>query len=458
MKNCCDIDNPLIRDGVSQQQRLTETLAPNYVKVDSWELADFLVFAYRLSQQVIYYDNNNQPAGNWQEFFGCATPIQIALISKTPTSKVKKKYEEDRKNFLVSLTPDGLDLIFKNWINQLLKPILNWYESLDDYTPLKSIIKGLVKTNLSKPIERIWAFTTSSEISSGNYIIRFLVDFNQTLGLEIIPPLEDRFLLENSTRARRLYFKNLTIKFHLLILGINGLVGILFLWDSFKNKLDESIEDKLYKILKILEDELNGIFQQLFQTYLQITHEAPKYLEESLKAKKDHSPHLALYYSFWEVIKAAREDLNSITQKHLDFFYKEVLRLTMRPSEPDSAHLTFELAKSQEEYKLDVETQFKAGKDLTGKELFYQLDNEILVHKAQIASLKSLFLDSRELDSKELDINFPDQLTGLYASPQVNSIDGEGGEFPKEQIVKAWLPFGDNGRKSAQMGLAIDRL
>jgi len=47
------------------------------------------------------------------------------------------------------------------------------------------------------------------------------------------------------------------------------------------------------------------------------------------------------------------------------------------------------------------------------------------------------------------------QPMGLHISPITNSADGQGKEFPKEQIVKAWEPFGDIDRPYADIGLAI---
>jgi hypothetical protein len=189
----------------------------------------------------------------------------------------------------------------------------------------------------------------------------------------------------------------------------------------------------------------------LFQTYRQIIQQASAALITCLNGQQDHPPALALYIAFWYVMQAARDDLNRMTQRHLDFFYGKVLQLQERPAQPDSAHLVFELAKGQSEHKLATGTHFKAGKDASGKELIYQLDQDIVVHKAQIASLKGLFLDLGV--SKD---NPPQQLVqGIYISPQANSADGKGGDFPKDQIVKAWFPFGDKKRDHASLGLAI---
>lgn len=388
--------NPLIRDGVSQPQRRISALSPDYVKIDEGDLADFLVFAYKLSKQVIYYGDDNQPEGNWQEFFQHSTPVQIALISKTRPQKIKDEYTKKWNQHQNNLTVGTTQTILEFWKKELLTPILDWYEALESSTPMKSIIRGLVKTNLKAPLRRMYFW----ERMKGNLERTIYEQFDSTFKLDLTSiPTNDEVLTYSQS---------------------------------------------------ISSDELEAIFQALFKTYRQIIQEAPKYLKDSLTGRQDHPPHLALYYAFWEVMQPFRDDLNRMTQRHLDFFYRQVLRLSDRPAEPDRAHLIFELAKSQTEYKLDAETRFKAGKDASGVELFYKLDTETILHRATIASLKGLFLDIKEIPTP-----ISKNILGLYISPQANSFDGQGGDFPKEQAVKAWLPFGDRTRNHAVLGLAI---
>ncbi|MBO3460109.1 baseplate J/gp47 family protein [Aetokthonos hydrillicola Thurmond2011] len=389
--------NPLIRDGVSQRQRQVLALSPDYVKIDETDLADFLVFAHKLSQRVIYYDNNNQQKNHWQDFFNNSTPVQIALISKTSPQIIKEKYTKQKNQLLKNLSYQNSQLIFECWRDEVLMPILNWYEVLDSSTPLKSIIKALVRTNLNEPLRGVLFWEQMNTILDTKLYEKFINAF----GIDFTYKLTNDYVFNNSE--------------------------------------------------SILTDELDDIFKVLFKTYLQIIQEAPKYLKDSLTARQDHPPHLSLYFAFWEVMQPARDDLNRMTQRHLDFFYRQVLRLSDRAAQPDHAHLIFELAKAQKEYKLNAETRFTAGKDASGVEILYKLDEETIFHKAQIASLQGLFLDSKEIATG----NSPKNLLGLYASPIANSFDGKGGEFPKDQAIQTWLPFGNRARSHALLGLAI---
>lgn len=451
MSNCCDISNPLIRDGVSQRQRQTPALSPDYVKIDDRTLADFLVFVFRLAQQVDYYEARelppesdrpgpNQRSGDWRALFVNSTPVWIALISKTPGQALSQTYKQQLATLsatlhslttdkpLSSLAQNNLQSILQTWA-ELLSHLRLWHETLESYTPLKSILRGLVKTNLTAPLDRMQGFDRAYELATG--IAAVSPDFYATFAA--------RFGLSRSPDEN--FYRSFATAFGL--------------------PLGPPVADATPLMGSALQvrTELNEVFQVLFQNFHQIIQLAPQYQVHSLEAQRNHQPHIAMFIGFWEVLKPAQQDLNRMTQRHLDFFYRQVLQLPERPAEPDHVHLLFELAKFQAEFALKADIQFKAGKDATGMELFYQLDQDIVLDKAQITSLKSIFLDSTERSAPGGGL--PKTLTGLYASPIVNSFDGSGGEFPKDQAVKAWRPFasfdrvGNRFLNPADIGIAI---
>lgn len=413
MTNCCDTSNPLIRDGVSQRQRQITALSPDSVKVDEQDLADFLVFAYRLSQQILYYKANGQPEDTepnetWQSFFTSSAAVQLALISKTRPQLVRDTYDRQLTRFLGDRIPSNLALVLDTW-SQVFERIYAWYIGLESYPPFLSMIRGLVKSNLRVPLLRLWAF-------------------EQLYIQETGQPLIQNKLIQN---------KNLYQRFN----------------NAFKLQIDPNLppaadQTPLKGTTFEARTELDQVFQVLFQNYRQIIQQTSSYILHSLESRQDHPPHLALYVAFWAVMKPAQDDLNRMTQRHLNFFYRDILRFPEKAVQPDRAHLLFELAKFQQEYKLSNGTAFNAGKDASGVDLIYKLNEDIVVHKAQIISLKGLFLASRTTTQGQ-------QLTGLYVSTIASSTDGKGGEFPKDQAVKAWKPFGDDKRPQTTVGLAI---
>lgn len=404
MSKCCDTENPLIRDGVSQNQRQVKTLLPDSVKVDERKLADFLVFAHHLSKKVKYYTEENSCDGNWQEFFAYSTPVIIATIIKQQPKNVQSDYAAQLKRFLRDPSDQNYTCLL-NTLTSLFDILQKWYARLENYTPLKSTIKGLVKTNLGTSLVDMW--WTIEYAWRGDDKKSIYTEFNQ--------------------------------KFY-----------------SQSNSEQEAASPSRTSRSKASSSELKAIFSVLFQTYQQIVQKAPQFITHSLIARQDHQPHLSLYVAFWQIFQLAQDDLNRMTQRHLDFFYRDVLRLPKRAAVPDRAHIIFELAKlPKNSFRLNPNTLFKAGKDASGVEIFYKLDEEIVVHKAQIASLKGLFLDSEEIATG----NLPQNLRGLSASPVANSFDGKCQDFPKDQSIKAWLPFGNEHRDPvtypANLGIAI---
>jgi hypothetical protein len=67
----CGKDIVLEREGTNQYQRFIEALDPGSVKLNDFDLRDWMKFAYRFAQHVNYFNtlNPDEPSGNWEDFF-----------------------------------------------------------------------------------------------------------------------------------------------------------------------------------------------------------------------------------------------------------------------------------------------------------------------------------------------------------------------------------------------------
>ncbi|MGM0460097.1 MAG: baseplate J/gp47 family protein [Bacteroidota bacterium] len=169
------------------------------------------------------------------------------------------------------------------------------------------------------------------------------------------------------------------------------------------------------------------------------------FFDKEIDPERYTEPHYALFLAFLQLFKIARDDLNQITRKHLDFYYRDVLQLREKQPVPDQVFLIFELAKHAEQHRVAKGTQLKAGKDESGTELIYQTNNEIVLNKAAVTSLKSVFKDEN---------------SRIYASPVANSADGEGAEIETSEMN--WRTFGkpagnwpDQDRRQTEIGFAF---
>lgn len=144
---------------------------------------------------------------------------------------------------------------------------------------------------------------------------------------------------------------------------------------------------------------------------------------------QETEPHYALFIAFLDLFRVAQDDLNTITQRHLDFYYREVLQLKEKPAVPDQVYVIFQLAK-QVATGLEKEgTLLNAGKDATGVNLSYATDENIVVNKGAIRELKAVFAEKTPQHR-------------IYGSPVANSSDGIGGELTGDELK--WRTFGRN--------------
>ncbi len=151
-----------------------------------------------------------------------------------------------------------------------------------------------------------------------------------------------------------------------------------------------------------------------------------------------NAPHFALFMAFLKIFKHAQDELNKITKKHLDFYYRDVLHLAEKPAIPDQVYLIFELAKHVSSHLLKKETEFKAGKDASGNNVFYQTKSETALNKATVAELKAVFTNKHNIFSGS--VPYPKNDYRMYHSLVANSEDGAGGELTNDD--KSWRTFG----------------
>lgn len=156
------------------------------------------------------------------------------------------------------------------------------------------------------------------------------------------------------------------------------------------------------------------------------------------KGSQYNTPHFVLFLAFLDLFKHAQDEINKITKKHLDFYYRDVLHFTENPEIPDQVYLIFELAKHVTTALLEKETQFKAGKDALGNKVSYQLEEESSLNIAVISELKAVFTNKHDIFKDLIPSTQNDYR--LYVSPDADSEDGAGADLTNEE--KSWRTFG----------------
>ncbi|WOD42839.1 phage baseplate protein [Hwangdonia lutea] len=186
----------------------------------------------------------------------------------------------------------------------------------------------------------------------------------------------------------------------------------------------------------------DGNWQRFF-----VEKEAIQNLLLEAETNKDLNPHLTLFVCFLRLMELSQNRLNNLSKRHLDFYYKEVLKLSNKQAVPDKVHLLFELAKNASDVRVEAGTATDAGKDANGNKRIYKTQNELIVNSAKVSALKNVLHK---------------QGTGVKYSEIANSFDGLGGDFPDDNVT--WWPFGHPNFKdsdgfpnlpNAKLGFAI---
>ncbi|WP_372947679.1 baseplate J/gp47 family protein [Mariniphaga sp.] len=177
-------------------------------------------------------------------------------------------------------------------------------------------------------------------------------------------------------------------------------------------------------------------------------------LEDFLKRvgeEKNITPHLALFICFVWLLEFSKKRFNRLTKRHLDFYYREILKIEKLPATPDKVHILFELAKKVTEEQIGEGTELDGGKDANGQKRIYKTNEELIANKTAVAQLKSVYNDHENSKIKTAEV--------------ANSYDGKGEDFPNDDIK--WWPFGyfeveKNGKEAeypeledARLGFAV---
>lgn len=140
------------------------------------------------------------------------------------------------------------------------------------------------------------------------------------------------------------------------------------------------------------------------------------------------TPHLTLFVCFLKLLDFSKKAFNSLTKRHLDFYYNEILQIEKNDAQPDKAYVIFELAKKAIQERIPSGTLLNGDKDANGKRRIYKTDEGFIANQAKVVQIKSFLNDVKKRE--------------LKMAPVANSADGLGDKLPAESNY--WWPFGYN--------------
>lgn len=357
----------ILIDQNSAINSLNEALVPSPHLIDGRTEQDWLYFLTEFSKLINFYNDNNTIYGNWSPFLLKDPVFLMASISKTNYKKLHSDYKNSCTEIQRLVQNENGGIPHSNALNNLFDRITAIYKIIERWThymlrnseiyDLKSYILQEVKTRLSIDF---WAIQSFRE-----YLNKLAID-----GFSIASaPLQDF----NSFDKSIWYINKDKTPF----------------WQVFGFETEHSVLQETSSITAFSLDILIKIGDKLFQFLETIIHHAGKEFKK-LNLKKGHFPDTVLLRSFINILKVQQDRMNGLSEKHLDFYYRDILKQTKLPAVADHTFLCATLTKPTAVFTLPAGTLFNAGVDAQKNPILFASQKNVNLNPAAIASVHKL--------------------------------------------------------------------
>lgn len=398
--HCDTLRLPLRHSGTQQRDRLLLTLVPGQLVLDDRSMEELLAFAGKLSKHVRYWNTENEAAGDWLPFWESDATSLLAIIASIDAEgmrvgyrsmelkyyALKKKEEQGVAPVNGETSAAAINELVKNadfGVYGLAVAITEICKKLPPNHPLKTELTNIIISTLREPLKK-------------------LIRFHKAIDREAIK------------------------KYSAFI----GSEGCALPWGLPDNASFECLDFVMpYEHV----DEIWKLFLLFYKTLTTILAKVKRAFQSSIRSRHNHQPQITLFIAFLELFKHLQDDLNSLTGKHLLFYYHDILRLEKRRLIPDKVHIVFEIAANIVRHRIAKDTELLAGADSAGNLMSYRLPEELVISSARLVERKNLyFFEERDPQDKVRKII-------SVALPAADKRDGIDEEWPEG--FKAWHPL-----------------
>lgn len=393
----CHCQHEIPRDGSGQRQRYLKALDPTFAPIDERSLEDLLVYAKRYAAQIRFWpmpdDQQGSNQESWREFFRRDCAVVAASVAVTDLSQIRKDYDEIRSNVEATPTRDRFRALFDPILG-MARRLDRWYSVAIPGMPLHNDLTLLINSVLRAQMGQLMAYEETFGAINANKGLN--VDYGDFENPKL-------WGLDDEIPATSSIYEG------------------------------DDLDDKLRNAALFIDD----VFQAFYNALRRLVEDSDKYMQFALEQYPAHQPYMALFIAFLELFRLAQDQLNTLPQKHLEFYYRDVLQLQEQPARPDHVHIVFELAQEVSDYFLPKGTPLLAGRDALGRDLVYRLSDDFVANQAQVKELKTIHLVKNTIikDGKSSQI-----IKRLYARPDAKSKDGLGEAF--DDAYGKWDAFG----------------
>lgn len=405
-----------IADGVSQTERYPRSLQPDFFEIEERDMDDMLRFIVELSKHFNYYNLNNQVDGNWEDILISDINIVLRIIPKFGVNSFIRKYDQ-LKTEISHQQPNDANIKVVNRIFHFLDNFIGFQESVHQ------------------------KFRISARTDQG------ILDFRKIVAGHDSFDSEAEELDLYIQQARTVFGAGIEMpvfrKVRGVVTGISTVEG-------------EPLQGS-HTIAQIADllGKTDRLFGSIRSKYSRLTEAAEWFLYKQKGVSDEYEPHTALLISFLELYKYLRNDINQLTGKHLDFYYKDILGLKAKEAIPDKAHIIASLNPSFEKYVLPKGEIVVAAVQGADHDIQYAVDDDLLVTKASIQELNTVYVsETVKIPFKSDEFEDVKELQIFFANNPV-SVDKDSQPWPLLGEDQSNLSFDQRSMIPANMGLFV---
>jgi molybdenum cofactor biosynthesis enzyme len=393
-----------VADQHSTLVSLSESLVPKQHLLDGRSETDMLNFLCEYATLINFYDNNNNIRGHWAPFLLKDPVFLLAHISKTNYTAYHTLYVDACFKAQQALSSQenishSINALFDQ-LTDIFMQIKRWVYYMQRGTEayeLKKYVIAQVKDNFSKYFWAIISLRQNLYLSSA---IRHIAPVD-TSKFYFFDENDEKIWKEN--KGKTPYWKVLNLPAQIK-----------------KSDASTNLQSAVFYALKKPGDELFRFFHNI------IKHAAPAL--EAMKLVRSKHPDTLLLRTFVHLLKTHQQQLNGIAEKHLHFYYQDILQQSRQPAVPDKVFLTATLAKTNAAYQLPTGTLFDGGVDAQKNPVSFVAPNNVWLNPATVSGAYTLAA-----------VKGVDGLSSLYLQNVANPTSIQKGE---DGSVKTWQTFG----------------
>lgn len=397
---------------------LEQALVPTAGLIDSRTEADNLRLLVDFASLFNFYDQTNKINGNWSPFLLKDPVFLVASIAKTSFKKAYSLFINTCLQLEVALNKEINNTFISNAFNQLFDQLTYVFQTIERWTHYsqESSIEYNLKTYIVTNVKNTYSLILWSLLD----LRQQLFNYGKTPDITVnIPKIKNinKYAFENYDK--KIWKESKGELPYWTVLGLPT------------SPCNDAADEQCFYISELTQKQLftalHSTGKKVFAFYSNCISYADTELQ-SVQTIPGHFPDTILLRTFTSLLKIYKTQLNSLSEKHLNFYYGDILKQLPKIVSPDTVFAASNLAKTTATFQLPKSTVFTAGLDANKQTILFETTNNVSLNPAKIANAYVLSQKTVTTYNTEVYLN---------KLPPVNVVAKE-----EDGAIKTWKTFG----------------